>query len=267
MDRHDVHDGDMTTDHIQLQIDGRIARVIIDRLKARNSISLAMAKAIGEAFAVADATPGVRVIALQGSGEWFSSGADLKELPESRKSPETAQAFDQQMSATVAQVAACRKPTIALLNGPVMGGGLAFTLACDMRIAAERFFIRVPVAQNGLFYAPVDAARLIALGGMGIAKWIMMSGETVDAEQALSWGLVTAVHPDDTFDEECTKLLQKLANAAPLSIEYTKQTLAEGPADTRLTNEAYARIYLSPDPMEAMAAIREKRAPVFRGDE
>jgi len=257
----------MTAEHISLKIDGRIARITIDRLKARNSVSLAMANAIADAAETADAKPGIRVIALQGAGDWFSAGADLKELPESRKSPEAAQAFDRQMSAAVARLAACRKPTVALLNGPVMGGGTALALACDMRIAAERTFIRVPVARNGLFYAPADAARLTALTGIGIAKWIMMSGETVPSAQALAWGIVTAVHPDDAFDEAANALLTSIAAGAPLSLEYTKLTLDQGPGNERLTNEAYARIYNSPDPMEGLASVREKRAPVFRGDD
>lgn len=257
----------MSDDHVQLSIDNAIARITIDRLKARNSISLAMAEDIASAVDQAETTQGVRVIALQGAGEWFSAGADLKELPNSRRSPDAAQAYDRQISAAVQRLADCRKPTIALLNGPAMGGSVGFALACDLRIAADRSYVRVPVARNGLFYPPADAARLVRLAGPAIAKWVMMSGETVSSAQCLQWGLVTAVHADDVFEQQATSLLENLAAGAPLSLEYTKLTLDSGPADHRLVNEAYARIYSSPDPMEGINSVLEKRAPVFRGDE
>lgn len=255
----------MTETFIHTETAGPVATVTIDREPLRNALSLAMARDIAEAFRAFDADEAIRVIALRGGGDWFSAGADLKELPPSRESPSAARDYDEEMSAAVAAVAGCRTPTVALLNGPVIGGASAFAVACDMRVAAARCYVRVPVARNGLFYAPVDARRLLALVGPGVAKWMMMSGETVTSDQALAWGLVTAVYDDDAFDAACNRLLGSIAEGAPLSLRYTKLTL-DAPADeTEVTAEAYERIYTSPDPMEGLAAVREKRAPKFRG--
>ena len=256
----------MTANHIRTETLGPIALVTIDRAPQRNAISLAMAQGIARAFETFDADETIRVIALSGSGEWFSAGADLKELPASRETPAKARAYDEQMSAAVAMVAGCRTPTVALLNGPVIGGGSAFAVACDMRVAARRCYFRIPVARNGLFYSPVDARRFQALVGPGIAKWMMLSGETVAGALALSWGLVTALFDDDNFEIQSRALLDNIAAGAPLSLRYTKLTLAAPPNETAVTAEAYERIYSSPDPMEGLTAVREKRAPRFQGD-
>ncbi|MEQ8667142.1 MAG: enoyl-CoA hydratase/isomerase family protein [Rhodospirillales bacterium] len=256
----------MTESFIHAAADGPVATVRIDRPALRNALSLGMAGAIAEAVETFDADPAIRVIAIRGSDEWFSAGADLKELPPSRETAKAARDYDTRISAAVARLAACRTPTVALLNGPVIGGASAFAVACDMRVAARRCYFRIPVARNGLFYAPVDARRLLALVGPGIAKWMMMSGETVSSEQALTWGLITALYDDDTFDDESRRLLETIAAGAPLSLRYTKLTLDAPSDETDLTAEAYERIYASPDPREGLAAVREKRTPRFRGD-
>lgn len=258
----------MTHPNIHLDIAGRVARVVIDRPDARNALSLAMMDAVADAVRAADADEAIRVIALTGSGDiLFSAGVDLKELPPSRESPDKARAYDEQLSAAVAAVAACAKPTVALINGSAIGAAIGFTLACDIRLAAARAQFRIPVPKLGLLYAPVDTRRLVDAVGAARAKWLMLTGEGIAAETALEWGLVTQVFESDAFAGDCSRVLEVLADNAPLSLHYTKRIIdGPDPADSDLVDDAYARIYTSADPAEGLAAAREKRRPVFKGD-
>jgi len=253
--------------NIRVDTSDTLGRIVIDRPEAKNAMSLAMVDAIAEAARQLDASAEVRVISITGAGDIFSAGVDLKELPPSRETPEKARAYDDRLSAAVAALAACRKPTVALIDGAALGAAMAFTLACDVRLGSPRAHFRVPVPRLGLFYSATDTRRLVELVGPARAKWLMMSGEAVGADEALSWGLLTKLSGADEFGEACASALASLAAGAPLSLVYTKKVI-DGPAvpDPALVDEAYRRIYGSGDPAEGLAAAREKRPPKFKGE-
>jgi len=258
------------TDEIQYDIRGTAAWITITRPGASNALSLSAGAGIRDALSKADSDSSVCAIVVTGAGDKvFSAGADLKELPPTRRDPAEAEAYDRLFDETMSAVDRCRKPTIARLNGHVVGGGISLALACDIRIATDRARFRVPVARLGFMYTPDQTSRLVRAIGPSRTKWLVFSSEAITAGQALEWGLVDQVVPDDAFVGACDNLINTICSGAPLTQKTMKQiinTIDDGtPLDSEQVTAAYHKVYGSEDLNEGLAAAAEKRDPVFKG--
>jgi len=253
------------------ELRGRAAWITINRPRASNAVTLGAGEAIRSALNLAENDPNVRAIVLTGAGDTvFSAGADLKELPPTRHDPAEAEAYDRAFDQTMLAMERCAKPTIARLNGHVVGGSLALAMGCDIRIAAERVQFRIPVARLGFMYTPDQTARVVRAIGPSRTKWMIFSGNAVTAAQALHWGLIDQVATDDRFAEACDALIADICAGAPLTQQTMKDSIdriARGdPMSPESVTAAYRRIYESDDLKEGMAAVAEKRAPTFKGE-
>ncbi len=247
------------------------AWITINRPHASNAVTLGAGAEIRAALDRADVDPDVRAIILTGAGDKvFSAGADLKELPPTRHDPAEAEAYDRAFDQTMLAMERCSKPTIARLNGHVVGGSLALAMGCDIRIAAERVLFRIPVARLGFMYTPDQTTRIVRAIGPSRAKWMIFSGNAVTAAQALQWGLIDQLAADDQFSDACHALIADICAGAPLTHQAMKDSIdriaRDDPRDADHISATYRRIYGSDDLKEGMAAVAEKRTPDFKGE-
>ncbi len=258
-------------DEILYDVRSGAAWITINRPHASNAVTLAAGGAIREALTRAEADRAVRAIVLTGAGDTvFSAGADLKELPPTRHDPAEAEAYDRTFDETMLAMERCTKPTIARLNGHVVGGSLAMAMGCDIRIATERAQFRIPVARLGFMYTPDQTTRIIRAIGPARTKWLMFSDNPVTAYQALHWGLIDQLAADDDFADACDALIADICAGAPLTHRTMKDLInriaRNEPPDGKQITAAYHRVYGSSDLHEGMAAATEKRAADFKGE-
>jgi enoyl-CoA hydratase/carnithine racemase len=259
------------SDDILVQHDGPIATVIFNRPRQRNAISLAMWREIARIADGLGKDDGVRAVVLRGAGtEAFASGADISEFKEVRKDTATARAYSKETEAAYRALRSCPKPTVAMILGFCMGGGMAVAMACDLRFAAEGSKFGIPAARLGIIYGLDSTRQLVDLVGPSYAKDILFSARTIEAQEALRMGFVNRLLPVHELEPYTYDYLKKVAANAPLSvrgakviIEATLHDDGASPLDEihRLTLEAYE----SEDYREGTLAFLEKRPPRFQG--
>ena len=259
------------SDEILMQQDGAVATVIFNRPHLRNAISLAMWREIAQVAEGLGKDESVRAIVFRGAGtEAFASGADISEFKEVRKDVATAQAYNKETEAAYRALRRCPKPTVAMIYGFCMGGGMALAMACDLRFAAEGAKFGIPAGRLGIIYGLDSTRQLVDLVGPAYAKDILFSARTLEAEEALATGFVNRLLPVSELEPYTYDYLKKVAANAPLSVCGAKQTiealLEDGGVGRkeeihRLSLEAYE----SEDYKEGTRAFLEKRPPRFQG--
>lgn len=258
-----------TTDDLQITRAGSVAWVRLDRPERLNALSSALQHQIVETFCALDADDSVRVVVLgTTSGRAFSAGADLKEHVEpvngTRQVSDPMRTVARNVYETVLE---CRKPTIAALEGWVVGGGMELAMACDMRIAATSARFRMPEGRVGLA-ANFGSQMLPRLVSRAHAFDILYRAETFDADHARDIGFVSEICPAERLDEVVGDIAQTIVSRAPLSVRRFKAMVNHGAA---LPIAAAIRLDLGPSPyssedrLEGAAAFREGRAPEWTG--
>ena len=258
------------SDHILVEQDGGIATVVFNRPKVRNAISLAMWGEIAEIAVRLGNDDAVRAILFRGAGqEAFASGADISEFKENRKDRESAMAYNKKVEEAEVAIRNCAKPTVAMIFGFCMGGGMAIALACDLRFAAEGSRFGIPAARLGIIY-DFDAVRqLVDLVGPAYTKDILYSARALHAEEAFRIGLIQRLAPAAELEAQTLEYLKIVAANAPLSVRGAKAQMAaifEGVDKHREQMQA-ARLetFDSEDYKEGTRAFLEKRPPRFTG--
>jgi enoyl-CoA hydratase len=261
----------VSVDAVQVECDGPIGTVRLNRPDRLNAIAFAMWDELAGAVEQLDADRTIRVIIVRGSGgEAFSSGADIGELLETRGTPESSAAYTAAYAGAQARIAAARKPTIALIHGVCAGGGTGIALACALRFCDDGLRFSIPAARLGVVYDVDSVARLVRCVGAAFAYDILVSARTIGAGEALRLGLVNAVHPREELDERVTDYARTLASHSPISIEGSGVLVraACDPTDEALRREALElerRSAASDDYREGIRAFLEKRDPAFSG--
>jgi enoyl-CoA hydratase/carnithine racemase len=246
---------------------GPVARVTLNRPESRNALDRATRVALAAALADLDADRAVRVLILTGAGSAFCAGVDLKEASVT-DGPEHPAATD--LEPVAAPLDRLRKPLIAAVNGPAMGGGLELALAADVRIASTRARFGLPEAKIGSFPGSGGVQRLVRAVAASAAASMALTAEPIDADVAYRIGLVSELLEPDALAHRSDELARKIARNAPLSLIAVKQSLraaAEGPLSAGLTLDRalWAQLATTADRAEGRAAFRERRAPDFTG--
>jgi enoyl-CoA hydratase/carnithine racemase len=251
---------------------GAVGWIVFDQPAKRNAINGAMWRGILPAMAGFDADPQVRCIAFRGAGtEAFAAGADISEFETIRAKREAVAEYDGLLDRVLHAIQDSRKPSLAMIHGFCMGGGLEVALACDLRYSGQSGQFGIPAARLGLAYNIEGHKRLLETVGHARAREIMFLGKRYSAAQALAMGLVHDVVDDAKLESHVAEILDTLARNAPLSIANSKTIIEEyakssGTPDHARMQAAIERCAKSADYQEGRRAFMEKRKPEFRGE-
>jgi len=254
----------MDYENVAIERDGAIAWVRLNRPAKLNALSSELQRELIETFVDLDADDTVRVICLGStSRRAFCAGADLREAPQ-RASIDPMRSPGRNLYETVFD---CSTPTLAVLPGWVIGGGMELAMACDMRIANTDAKFQMPEGRVGMA-ANFGSQMLPRLLGWAHAFEILYLGEPFDAERAQNIGLVSEVVPPDSLESRASELARTIASRAPLSLRRFKAMIQRGsamPVNAALRLDPGPSPYLSVDREEGARAFREHREPRWTG--
>ena len=259
------------TDKMVAHQDGAIGWITFNNPERRNAVSMAMWEALGDIVRAYDKDDAVRVIVLKGAGDKaFVSGADISEFEEKRSSPETTRIYNQASGKANDALLHAGKPTIAMIRGFCIGGGVSVALSCDMRIAAEGAKFGVPAAKLGLGYEAKGVRKLMDVVGPTFAKEIFFTARQFSAQEALAMGLINRAVAEEQLETYVRNYAETIAANAPLTVGSIKTIVAEltkdeSARDMALCQEVVDRCFNSEDYVEGRTAFMAKRKPVFRG--
>jgi enoyl-CoA hydratase/carnithine racemase len=254
---------------ILLQRDGGIATVTLNTPEKMNALNLDMWRMLGEYFTILSDDDDVRCIVLRGAGEQaFSAGADIEEFPRVRHSAEQSRAYSQVTQAALQAIADCRHPTVALIQGACVGGGLEMSTLCDLRICGASSRFGVPINRLGLVVSHEELRGLMALVGRAGTLEILLEGRVFGADQALRMGLVNRVVPDGEVVDEVAATARRISHGAPLVARWHKKFLRrlEDPAPlTEAERDEAHHCFDTEDFRIGYRAFLDKARPAFQG--
>ncbi len=249
--------------------DGAIATIVLNRPEKLNALTQDMWRRLGEAVSGLACDDDIRCVVLRGAGgKAFAPGNDISEFETDRHDPASAKAYGAVMHAALAALGDCRHPTVALIEGICVGGGLEIASLCDIRICGASSRFGVPVNRLGLVMAHAELDGLVRLVGPGVAAEIVLEGRVFDAAEAKDKGLVTRVVADDEVAAEAYAAAQRIAAGAPLAARWHKKFLRRL-ADPRPLTEAEAdegfACFGTADFKAGTRAFLAKTEPEFEG--
>lgn len=244
---------------VDVEVEGRVATVRIDRPERRNAMTVAMWRRLADVFGELAADARVRVVILTGAGGTFCAGADVSEL---------ASDPDRLVGHAVAAeraVSAFPKPAIAMIEGDCIGGGCELAIACDVRVAGAGARFGVTPARLGMVYPAPSVRAMVALLGPSATKYLLYSGELIDAAHALRIGLVDDIAPPGELGARVRALAAGMAARSSLTQRAAKETIAassDAEADALVARRLDAA-RSSGELDEGLRAFRERRPPSF----
>jgi enoyl-CoA hydratase/carnithine racemase len=250
---------------------GGIGIVTFNQPEKHNAISVEMWQGLADILDKFDADDGVRVVVLTGAGSRaFVSGADISQFEAQRSNADAQQTYDRQTADGRDKLGAFRKPTIAMIRGYCIGGGLAIAMQTDLRIASSDSQFGIPAAKLGIAYGFVGLRNLVSLVGPAHARMLMYTAERIGADEARQIGLINRVVAPEALESVVFEIANQIAANAPLSVAASKiaidQVLLDpGERDLVALDRATAACFDSADYSEGRAAFREKRKPNFQG--
>jgi enoyl-CoA hydratase len=253
---------------VRLQLEGRLARITIDRPDKRNALSLDMWRSIPPLIAEINANPRIRGVIVQGEGDdAFAAGADIFELELCIDAPEKALVYMQAVEAAEGTLGRCKVPVIAMIRGFCIGAGMEVAMACDRRIATPDSLFAIPPAKLGVTYSLSSTHRVMALVGIAAAKDIMFTARECQADEALKLGLIDEIVAREDIAAHVEKYLDRLARNSPFSISATKTIMNAIWHGAVTESEEIRNLRLSgynePDLKEGIRSFRERRRPDY----
>ncbi len=251
--------------------DGAIGWMIFNNPERHNALSLGMWQAIPGILDQFEEDAEIRVIVLKGAGEKaFISGADISEFDDKRASAEAVDRYDKITHEASERLSHAAKPTIAMIRGYCIGGGLGVALSCDMRIASEGSRFAIPAAKLGIGYRVSSLQPLVALIGPAFAKEILITARQFDCGEALAMGLINRTVAAEALATYVADYCGRIAGNAPLSMLAAKRTVEEivrarGDLNRELCERLVEECFSSADYVEGRRAFMEKRKPRFQG--
>jgi enoyl-CoA hydratase/carnithine racemase len=249
---------------------GMAGVVTLNRPDSMNAINLEMRRLLPDVVRAADTDADVRVIVFRGAGERaFSAGADVKEFA-AVESLDAERRFREPPNWNDV-IAACRKPTLAAIQGACLGGGLEIALACDVRVAADNAIFGLPEVRLAIIPGAGGTQRLPRVVGMAHALRLILTGDRIDAAEAFRIGLISDVVTPEMFQSTVDDWVGRLAAGGPIAIAYAKEAIRRGSEMSisdgrRLETDLATLLTNTSDRLEGADAFRERRQPKYRGE-
>jgi len=253
---------------------GQVDWLTLNRPEALNAISLEMVGELNDYFGRLYNDGSVRVVVMRGAGRAYSAGLDIKQRSERDESAIPfggGFGFQGYLADVYIKMRRCPQPILSLIHGPACGGGFAFALASDIRIAGESARMNAAFIRIGLSACDMGVSYFLPrLVGVSVASELMLTGRFIHAQRALATGLVSEVVPDDKLEEAAQSYVADLLHASPMGLRLTKEGLnmavdaSSLEAAMAIENRNQILSSRSPNFAEGMAAFLEKREPVYQ---
>jgi enoyl-CoA hydratase len=256
---------------LQVTSEGAVAIVTISREAARNALSSVVLQDLSACAGELEVSQDIRVVVLTGAGDKaFIAGADIAEMAE--MSSVTAAAFSEMGGTVCEAIETSSKPWIAMVNGFALGGGCELAMACDFLYASERAKLGQPEVSLGVIPGFGGTQRLARRVGVAKAKELCMTGDIIDAAEALRIGLCDAVFPHEQLRERALAVAGRIAKNAPLAVAEVKRLIHRGQSTSlehalALEQATFGLLFSTADQREGMAAFlaKPRREPTFKG--
>jgi enoyl-CoA hydratase/carnithine racemase len=251
--------------------EGALATVSLDNPGKLNALTAAMWQALARTIGELSADETLRCVVLRGAGnKAFAAGADIAEFPRVRDNVEQGRTYHREyVYGALKAVAECRHPTVAMIHGPCVGGGLEIACQCDLRISGASGRFGVPIGRLGFAIAYDELATILPLTGRAVALEMLLEGRVWNADEAYAKGLLSRVVPDDRLEEEAYAAAHRIAEGAPLVARWHKQfirrmTPRPAPLTETEIEENFAYFHTE-DYRIGMRAFLDKKRPKFKG--
>src|SRR5258707_548432 len=267
----DVTKTENKTDKMLSRKDGRVGYVIFNNPERHNAVSLDMWARTTEILADFAKDDEVRVVVITGAGEKsFVSGADISKFESERSSVDATKVYNATVAKANEGIYEFPKPTIAMIRGYCIGGGLGLAVCCDLRICSDNSKFGIPAAKLGLGYSYPGVKRLVDIVGPAFAKEIFFTARQFDAEEARVMGLVNRIVPGEELEAYVKTYAETISGNAPLTVKAAKfivgqATKDESKRDLARCTELVEACFKSNDYTEGRRAFMEKRKPAFTG--
>tara|TARA_B100001093_G_scaffold395835_1_gene382783 strand:+ start:3382 stop:4170 length:789 start_codon:yes stop_codon:yes gene_type:complete len=261
----------MTTEKMLSRVKDGVGYITFNNPEKHNAVSIEMWDALEQILDGFRSSQNIRVIVLRGAGgKAFVSGADISKFDKERSSKEAVLSYNKRTQKVYENLETFPKPTIAMIDGYCIGGGLNLAVCCDIRICSEKSKFAMPAAKLSLGYPFSSIKRLFDVMGPGMAKHFMFTAEKISASEALACGLVQKLVSEDSIDSYVKDYALNIANNAPLTIKAMKQIGIEisknsDERDLLLCEKLASACFDSEDYKEGRKAFMEKRKPNFQG--
>jgi len=256
---------------VLVERDGMIATVRLSNPGKLNALTVSMWQELARAMDALSADERLRCVVLRGAGsEAFAAGADIAEFATARDNAGQGKVYHRQyVHGALKAVGECRHPTVAMIHGPCVGGGLEIACMCDLRIAGRSGRFGVPISRLGFAIAYDELTAVLPLTGRAVAMEILLEGRIWEAREALGKGLLTRVVDDARLEEEAYAAARRIADGAPLANRWHKRfvrRLVPQPAPlTEAEIEDNFAYFATEDYRIGMRAFAEKQKPRFKG--
>lgn len=251
--------------------EGRVGIMTFNNPEKHNAVSFEMWEAAEKILDAFESDPEVRVVVLTGAGgKAFVSGADISKFESERASEEAVQRYNALVDKVYTRIYRFPKPTIAMIKGYCIGGGLNLAICCDMRYATEGSKFSLPAAKLGLGYGYSGLRRYIETIGPVATKEIFYTARQLTAVEARRWGMVNEIVADDALETTVMGIANTIADNAPMTIATIKRSTVEilknqAEQDVAACDAMVAACFASNDYKEGRKAFMEKRKPQFTG--
>ena len=251
--------------------EGRVGYLVFNNPERHNAVSLDMWEAAGRILEDFARDDDIRVVVLTGAGnKAFVSGADISRFENERAREDAVARYNAAVEKSYSSIHEFPKPTIAMIRGYCIGGGLGLAVCCDLRICTDKSRFAIPAANLGLGYGFPGLKRLVDVVGPAFAKEMFFTARQFDANEAREMGLVNRVVADGELEEVAKGYAETISANAPLTIRSVKFTVGEvlkdeGERDMKRVADLVAACFASQDYIEGRRAFMEKRKPVFTG--